>query len=144
MTRKDVERAERFFAGRGAWSVAVARVVPLVRAFVGLVAGFMEVPVLQFEVFNLIGTAVWATALSVIGYELGSDWTKASKSFSHASDALALLVVLMLAGLIAYKAREVRKERREDAAQAALGGADPSAPAPAGKARHARTDSKGG
>jgi membrane protein DedA with SNARE-associated domain len=144
MTRKDVERAERFFAGRGAWSVAVARVVPLVRAFVGLVAGFMEVPVLQFEVFNLIGTAVWATALSVIGYELGSDWTKASKNFSHASDALALLVVLMLAGLIAYKAREVRKERREDAAQAALGGADPSAPAPAGKARHARTDSKGG
>ena len=144
MTRKDVERAERFFAGRGAWSVAVARVVPLVRAFVGLVAGFMEVPVLQFEVFNLIGTAVWATALSVIGYELGSDWTKASKSFSHASDALAVLVVVILAALIAYKAREVRKERREDAAQAALGAADPSAPAPAGKARHARTDSKGG
>jgi membrane protein DedA with SNARE-associated domain len=144
MTRKDVERAERFFAGRGAWSVAVARVVPLVRAFVGLVAGFLEVPVLQFEVFNLIGTAVWATALSVIGYELGGDWTKASKSFSHASDALAVLVVLVLAALIAYKAREIRKERREDAAQAALGAADPSAPAPAGKARHARTDSKGG
>ncbi len=145
MTRKDVERAERFFAGRGSWSVALARVIPLVRAFVGLVAGFLEVPVLQFEIFNVIGTAVWATALSVIGYELGSDWTKASKSFSHASDALAVLVVLTLAALIAYKAREIRKERREDAAQAALGGAGPNPPAATGKARHrARTDSKGG
>jgi len=144
MTRKDVERAERFFAGRGAWSVALARVIPLVRAFVGLVAGFLEVPLLQFEIFNLIGTAVWATALSVIGYELGGDWTKASKSFSHASDALAVLVVLVLAALIVYKAREVRKERREDAAQAARGGADPSAPAATGKARHRATDSKGG
>jgi membrane protein DedA with SNARE-associated domain len=144
MTRKDVERAERFFAGRGAWSVALARVIPLVRAFVGLVAGFLEVPVLQFEVFNLIGTAVWASALSVIGYELGGDWAKASKNFSHASDALAVLVVVVLAGLIVYKAREIRKERQADAAQAAQGGADPSAPAPTGKARHARTDSKGG
>jgi len=116
MTRKDVERAERFFAGRGAWSVALARVIPLVRAFVGLVAGFLEVPVLQFEVFNLIGTAVWASALSVIGYELGGDWAKASKNFSHASDALAVLVVVVLAGLIVYKAREIRKERQADAA----------------------------
>jgi membrane protein DedA with SNARE-associated domain len=144
MTRKDVERAERF-AGRGAWSVAVARVIPLVRAFVGLAAGFLEVPVLPFEVFNLIGTAVWATVLSVIGYELGSDWTKVSRNFSHASDALAALVVLMLAALIVHKAREVRKERRADAAEAALGPVPPRTHAPAGKARHrARTDSKGG
>jgi membrane protein DedA with SNARE-associated domain len=148
MTRRDVERAERFFAGRGAWSVAVARVIPLVRAFVGLVAGFMEVPLLPFEIFNLIGTAVWATVLSVIGYELGSDWTKVSKNFSHASDGLAVLVVLALAVLIAYKAREVRKERQADAAAEASGAGPASAPtatAPAGKARHrAPTDRQGG
>jgi membrane protein DedA with SNARE-associated domain len=152
MTRRDVERAERFFAGRGAWSVAVARVIPLVRAFVGLVAGFMEVPLLPFEIFNLIGTAVWAAVLSVIGYELGSDWAKVSKNFSHASDALAAVVIVVLVALIAYKAREVRKERQADAAAAALGGAGTggdavSAPtaAPAGKARHrAPTDRKGG
>ena len=116
MTRKDVERAERFFAGRGAWSVAVARVIPLVRAFTGLVAGFMEVPVLPFEIFNLIGTLVWATVLSVIGYEFGSDWTKVSKNFSHASDALAVVVVLLLVALIVHKAIEIRKERRADEA----------------------------
>ncbi len=143
MTRKDVERAERFFAGRGAWSVAVARVIPLVRAFVGLVAGFIEVPVLQFEIFNLIGTAVWATVLSVIGYEVGSDWSKASKNFSHASDALAVLVVLMLAALVAFKAYEMRKERKADAAAGLAGSVTDRRPAT--KARHrAGTDSKGG
>jgi membrane protein DedA with SNARE-associated domain len=118
MTRKDVERAERFFAGRGAWSVAVARVIPLVRAFTGLVAGLMEVPALPFEIFNLIGTVVWATALSVIGYELGSDWDKASKNVSYASDALAAIVVLMLVVLIVHKAHQVRKERKADSAAA--------------------------
>ncbi|HTX82723.1 MAG TPA: DedA family protein [Streptosporangiaceae bacterium] len=129
MTRKDVERAERFFAGRGAWSVAVARVIPLVRAFTGLVAGFMEVPVLPFEIFNLIGTLTWAIVLSVIGYEVGSDWTRVSKNFSHASDALAVLVVLLLVALIVHKAIEIRKERRADeaAGRAATPGLPPEA-----------------
>ena len=116
MTRRDVERVERFFGGRGAWSVAVARAVPLVRAFAGLVAGFLEVPLLPFEIFNFIGTAVWVTVLSVIGYELGSDWTKASKHFSQASNILAVGVVVLLVALIAYKWWELRKERRADAA----------------------------
>jgi membrane protein DedA with SNARE-associated domain len=142
MTRKDVERAERFFGGRGAWTVAVARAVPLVRAFVGLVAGFMEVPLLPFEIFNLIGTAVWATGLSLIGYALGNDWSKASKNFSHASDALAAVVILVLVALIVYKALEMRKERKADAAGLASPVSDPSRTA---KPRHrAGTDSKGG
>jgi len=137
MTRKDVERAERFFAGRGAWSVAVARVIPLVRAFAGLVAGFMEVPALPFEIFNLIGTLVWATALSVLGYAFGSDWAKVSKHFSQASDALAVLVVLALAALIAHKAYELRKERKADAAATMSGPAGPGTPkAPASGPRH--------
>jgi len=134
MTKKDVERAERFFAGRGAWSVAVARVIPLVRAFAGLVAGLMEVPVLPFEVFNLIGTVVWATALSLIGYALGSDWDKASKNFSHASDALAVLVVVLLAVLVVHKALQVRKERRAEAA-------DPTGPSPAAGRHRTHSDS---
>jgi membrane-associated protein len=142
MTRRDVERAERFFGGRGSWSVAVARVIPLVRAFAGLVAGFLEVPVGPFEVFNLIGTAVWAAALSLIGYTLGGDWAKVSKNFSQASDVLAALVVLLLVGLIAYKWRELRKERREDAAAGLTESASANGAA-AQKARHARTNTKG-
>ena len=118
MTRKDVERVERFFDRRGAWSVAVARVIPLVRAFAGLVAGFMEVPVAAFEVFNLVGTVVWASVLSLIGYSLGSEWDRAAKSFSYATDVLSVIVVLMLAGLIAHKWLQIRHERQAEAALA--------------------------
>jgi len=132
MTRKDVERSERFFTGRGSWSVAIGRVIPLVRAFTGLVAGFMEVPALPFEVFNLLGTLAWAAALSGLGYAFGSDWDKVSKNFSHASDALAVVVVLMLVVLIAHKAREVRKERLADAAAASATAAQGIADATAG------------
>jgi membrane protein DedA with SNARE-associated domain len=141
MTRKDVERAERFFAGRGSWSVAIGRIIPLVRAFVGLVAGFMEVPALPFIVFNLLGTLAWAAALSALGYAFGSDWDKVSKNFSHASDVLAVVVVLLLVGLVVHKALELRKERRADAAADAAGAAPTvaSAASPAGLSEEAQS-----
>jgi membrane protein DedA with SNARE-associated domain len=142
MTRKDVERVERFFAGRGAWTVAVARVIPLIRAFTGLVAGLVEVPVGPFALFNLIGTAVWATALSLIGYGLGSSWAHVSKNVSYASDLLAAVAVLMLVGLLVHKWFDVRRERRADAA-AASAEAPGEAPAAAGRHR-APTDRQGG
>jgi membrane protein DedA with SNARE-associated domain len=134
LTRKDIERVERFFDGRGRWTVAVARAFPLVRAFAGLVAGFMEIPTLSFEIYNLIGTAAWATALSLIGYELGSDWDKASKNVSHASDLLAAIALLMLIVLVVHKAIQIRKERKADGAADAAGtlGGDGAAP----RARH--------
>ena len=134
MTRKDVDRAERFFAGRGAWAVAVARIIPLVRAFAGLVAGLVEVPVAPFALFNLIGTAIWVTALSLAGYAVGNDWTKASKNFSHASDLLAILVILALIVLIVHKWLQIRKERKADAAAAASGDAPASEPPTRGAA----------
>jgi membrane protein DedA with SNARE-associated domain len=144
MTKKDVDRIERFFDGRGAWTVAVARVIPLVRAFAGLVAGFVEVPVGPFAIFNLIGTAVWATALSLIGYGVGGDWDKVSKNFSHASDLLAILVVLALVVAIVHKWLQVRKERRNEAAAGpASTPAKPDAPAASGRHR-APTDTQGG
>src|ERR1700727_2196082 len=35
--QRDLDRAERFFAGRGAWAVLIARLLPVLRAFAGLV-----------------------------------------------------------------------------------------------------------
>jgi membrane protein DedA with SNARE-associated domain len=163
LTRKDVERVERFFDGRGTWSVALARVIPLVRAFAGLVAGLVEVPLAPFAIFNLIGTVVWATALSLLGYAAGNDWSKVSKSWSYASDALAAGVILVLVVLIVHRWQQVRKERQADAIAAAgpvgvsqetpVSGANAAGPAasqPAGTrqggaGRHrAPTDSQGG
>lgn len=143
LTRKDVDRVERFFDGRGTWSVAVARVIPLLRAFAGLVSGLVEVPASSFAIFNAIGTVAWATALSLLGYAAGNDWNKVAKSWSYASDALAVVVVLMLVALVVHKWQQVRKERQADAAAAAPVQVAGDTPAASGRHR-APTDRQGG
>jgi membrane protein DedA with SNARE-associated domain len=148
LTHRDLDRAERFFAGRGAWTVAVARMVPLLRAFVGLVAGLVEVPIAPFALFNLIGTAIWAAALSSIGYAVGSAWGSVSHYLSLGSYVLVLLIVLPMAAVVALRLREFRRERAAggpdglDAAAVPAPGQDPQPtpdPQPVPPTSHRRT-----
>ena len=113
LTHRDLDRAERFFAGRGAWTVTVARLIPLVRAFAGLVSGLIEVPVGPFAVFNLLGTVIWAAALSSIGYGVGSAWNRVSHYMSLGGYVLALFVIVPLVGLILLRLREFRPAQAE-------------------------------
>ncbi len=116
VTRSDLDRAERFFSNRGSWAVAVARVLPLVRCFASFAAGVVEVPAWPFAIFSLIGTAVWATVLSVLGYNVGS----AVEKYYHPFTVIgAILLVVLLAGLILHRVYHLRKEAREDAANGA-------------------------
>jgi membrane protein DedA with SNARE-associated domain len=130
ITQRDLDRAERFFNGRGAWAVTVARLVPLLRAFAGLAAGLVEVPVGPFAVFNLIGTVIWATALSSIGFAVGSAWGSVSKYLSLGGYVLAALVILPLVALILLRLREFRREKAA-AGSAAVGAAGPGGTHPA-------------
>jgi membrane protein DedA with SNARE-associated domain len=135
VTNRDFDRAERFFAGRGAWAVLIARVVPLLRAFAGLVAGILEVPVPQFALFNLIGTVIWAATLSSIGYAVGSAWSSVSKYLSIGGYVIVLLVVLPMAAIVALRLREFRRERAAAAATVAAAPQSDGAPQPEGAPR---------
>ena len=116
VTRSDLDRVENFLAGRGAWTVAVGRVLPVVRAFVGIVAGFAEIPVGPFALFNLIGTVIWATAVTLAGYAAGSAWHRVAKYLSLGGYVIAAVIIIGLAALIWHRVHAVRKERAADAA----------------------------
>ena len=85
VTEADVARAERFLVGRGAWALPVARMLPFVRAFASIVAGFVDIPPVRFGVLSLIGTLVYVVVLSSIGYSLGGEWSKIDHSLSLAT-----------------------------------------------------------
>ena len=127
ISRSDLDRAERFFAGRGTWAVAVARVLPLVRCFASFGAGVVEIPAAPFTIFSFIGTAAWATALSVLGYNLGDTVTKFFRSFSIIG---AILLVIMIVGLIAHRVHAIRKDAHRTAASSDIAQTDASLPAP--------------
>jgi membrane protein DedA with SNARE-associated domain len=101
ITRADIGWAERFVAGRGVWAIPLGRALPVVRAFVSIVAGLIEVPPVPFGVLSLIGTAVWVTTMSLIGYGVGSAWRSIAHGIAVAGYVIASVVVLTVAAFIA-------------------------------------------
>ena len=123
ITQADLDRAERFVAGRGIWAIPVGRALPVVRTFVSIVAGFIEVPPLLFGVLSLIGTAVWVTVISLVGYGVGSAWQSVAHGLAVAGYLIVALAVVAVAGFIVYRVREVRREGAHQAGSAAEHGA---------------------
>jgi len=113
ITKSDIDRVERFLTGRGEWTVAVGRTVPLLRAFTPLVAGFAEIPPLKFGALSLAGTAVYATTLTLIGYAAGGAWDKIEHYIAVGGYAVAAVLLVGFIAFILYRVREMRKERAE-------------------------------
>jgi membrane protein DedA with SNARE-associated domain len=110
ITQADIDRAERFLAGRGIWAIPVGRALPVVRTFVSIVAGFSQVPPLLFGFLSLIGTAVWVTVISLIGYGVGSAWQSVAHGLAVAGYVIFAVAVVGIAAFIVYRVREVRRE----------------------------------
>jgi len=112
VTESDVDRAERFLEGRGGWAIVVGRMLPFVRAFISIVAGLVRVPPIRFGVLSLTGTVIYATVLASIGYAVGSEWQSVSHGLAVLGYILFALIVLAIAGFIAYRWRQFRREAR--------------------------------
>jgi membrane protein DedA with SNARE-associated domain len=144
VTESDIDRAERFLTGRGAWAVPVGRMLPFVRAFTSIVAGLVRIPAARFGVLSLIGTVVYAAALSSIGYGLGSAWQSVSHGLTIVGYILFALLVIAIVGFVVYRWRQFRREARSGGPGSGgpgSGGPGSGGPAPAGGS-HAKPRSR--
>jgi membrane protein DedA with SNARE-associated domain len=112
LTHKDLDRAEAWFARRGEPVVLFGRFIPLLRSFVSFAAGLGEMALGKFLLFTVVGCAIWCTALTSLGYSLGSTYSHVLKAFSYAGYVAAVLVVIAVAALFFHRFRELREERR--------------------------------
>jgi membrane protein DedA with SNARE-associated domain len=110
VTESDVERAEHFLEGRGAWAIPVGRMLPFVRAFTSIVAGLVRVPAIRFGILSLIGTVLYAAAVASLGYALGSAWQRVSHGLSVLGYVLFALTAVAIVGFIAYRWRQYRRD----------------------------------
>jgi membrane protein DedA with SNARE-associated domain len=111
LTHKDLDRAEAWFARRGDPVVLFGRFVPLLRSFVSFAAGLGEMSLTRFLAYTTVGCAIWCSALSSIGYSLGSSYRHVLNDFSYAGYAAGAVIVVAIAFVFWHRLRAVRRER---------------------------------
>jgi membrane protein DedA with SNARE-associated domain len=114
VTPERLARAEAWFARWGNLGVLVGRLTPVVRSFVSIPAGVLEMPLAPYTVLTLVGSAIWAFAIAGIGYGLGSSYTRFDHGFKYAEYAVVAGVVLLAAYFLVRGAAKVT--RRADPA----------------------------
>jgi len=118
ITKADLDRTERFLAGRGAWAIPLGRALPFVRSFTSVVAGFAGVPALRFGVLSLIGTLFYGAVIASIGYAVGSAWHTVYRDLSVAGYAAAAVAVVAIIAFVVIRLRAIRREAAANAVAA--------------------------
>jgi membrane protein DedA with SNARE-associated domain len=122
VSERDLERVEGWFARRGALSVFVSRVLPLIRCFGSFPAGVARVPLTRFVVLSAAGSAVWIVALTLVGYGVGRalrhqiDTVLSSLGYGLAVVAAGVVALFFAHRFIEYR-RELRRREVNSASQ---------------------------
>lgn len=92
---RHLERVDRFFARRGEVTVALSRMVPVIRSYISYPAGSARMEPVRFGVYTLIGSIPFTVALMYAGMVLQSHWN-ALTSYSTYLDAPFIALVLVV------------------------------------------------
>jgi membrane protein DedA with SNARE-associated domain/membrane-associated phospholipid phosphatase len=95
-------RAEAFFTRHGGKAVFLARFFSGLRVFGALVAGISRMRWGTFLLYNALGGAVWATAVILLGYFLGSSMGLVERWLGRATLVLASVLAVVVAFYLAY------------------------------------------
>ncbi|MGR6899714.1 DedA family protein [Rummeliibacillus sp. TYF-LIM-RU47] len=98
LTRKDIKKADEWFAKVGIWAVLIGRVVPIVRSLISIPAGMAKMNLGVFLLFTALGSLIWNSVLVYIGARVGSSWGEIVSYI----DTYSNLVVLLLSFLILF------------------------------------------
>jgi membrane protein DedA with SNARE-associated domain len=106
----DIDRATRWFEKYGPAAVLFGRVVPVVRTFISLPAGFANMPALRFGLYTTIGCIPWTAALGIAGYAVGANWQHVANTIQKVGyGVVAVIVVALVAAVILHFRRRRRR-----------------------------------
>jgi membrane protein DedA with SNARE-associated domain len=109
-----LDRAERWFERWEDWAVFLGRLTPVVRSFVSIPAGVMEVPFVRYTLLTLAGSAIWCFAFAGAGYVVGENWEDFHHAFSYVEYLVAAAIGAIAVWLVVRYLRRRRSRLSEE------------------------------
>ena len=99
LNRDHLVYTQRFFERHGGKTIILARFLPIVRTFAPFVAGVGSMNYRRFLAYNVVGGALWAGGITLLGYCVGS------QPIVQENFELVLIVIVVLSvipGTVTY------------------------------------------
>ncbi|EKD51003.1 MAG: hypothetical protein ACD_62C00367G0002 [uncultured bacterium] len=93
-------RAETFFRKHGAISTFVGRLFPVVRHLISIPAGLAGMNHVTFSLYTLLGSFIWVSILTVLGYYIGTNQALINEYLTPILIIVGILCALIVAGYV--------------------------------------------
>jgi membrane protein DedA with SNARE-associated domain len=99
--RSGIDRSQRWFDRYGGRTVFFGRLLPVVRTFISLPAGYARMRPLRFGVYTAAGCLPWIGGLAWAGYAAGANWQHVQHLVNGPAYVIAgLVALLVIAGIV--------------------------------------------
>ena len=105
LKKRYFDQTHDFFERYGARALVLGRFVPIVRTFITVVAGAGRMDRRHFFTWSLVGAALWATSLTLLGYFLGG----IAFLQNHIEAAVLVIVAFSLVPMVVEYLRHRRR-----------------------------------
>ena len=106
--KSHLEKAKQFYRKYGGGSVVAGRFLPVVRTFVPIVSGAIDMQPRKFVVYNIVGAFLWVWSFVLIGYVLGK---KVPGVLDHI-EYIILGIFVITTGIIVRGYLKLKKSKR--------------------------------
>lgn len=103
ISEKEYDHAEKWFRKYGEKIVFFSRVLPVIRTFISLPAGIAEMNVWRFSILTFIGSLIWSTFLTYIGFALGKNWNSIHPYYQKFEYLIVVAVAILALYYLIHK-----------------------------------------
>ncbi len=108
--RSHLDMAQRWFDKYGLKAVFFSRMLPVVRTFISLPAGFAHVDMKKFLALTFLGSLPWTMLIIFAGMMLGESWQLLTEIGHEASIAFVVIVIVIIGGWYLRRKKRRRLE----------------------------------
>lgn len=117
ITRERFAQVESYFDAHGGKTILIGRFIGLVRALAPFIAGSSGMRYRAMAPYSVLGTGLWATAFTLLGYFASKNIDAVLENSEHVLLAFALIVALIVGAIVAVRYLRVTVNRERVVAQ---------------------------
>jgi membrane protein DedA with SNARE-associated domain len=106
---EDIKKTETWFKKRGDLTIFLARLVPVIRHLISLIAGIGNMNVKKFTIYTIFGAALWNGILTYLGLFLGQHWNEVSQYLEGLD---IIIVILLIIGCLYFVYRHLKRAKK--------------------------------
>lgn len=98
-TKKSIETINNWFEKYGKLAIFFARLVPLTRTLISIIAGTAKFNKKTFVLFSIMGIIIWNSILVSLGYFIGHNWSYIHlimKQYSIFASIIIFAIILLI------------------------------------------------